>query len=131
MLWFYGYLTFSGFQGSLSKKWFNSPRSPLCNMYCTSRNKTGVAVGQEVEWPLGNHEIPSSIPFVSPINSVKCPRARRCEPQTTPNVQVLVPYQNHVRLTWFPLPLVCECVCEWVNLMHNLCKSPLIKVLYK
>ena len=29
MFWFYGYLTFSGFPGSLSKKRFNSPRSPL------------------------------------------------------------------------------------------------------
>ena len=28
-------------------------------------------------------------------------------------------------------PSVYECVCEWVNVMHNLCKAPWIKVLYK
>ena len=30
-------------------------------------------------------------------------------------------------LAWFPLPSVYACVCEWVNVMHNLCKAPWIK----
>ena len=36
-------------------------------------------------------------------------------------------------LAWFPLPSVYECVCEWVNEMHNLqyVKRLGLKVLYK
>ena len=41
-------------------------------------------------------------------------------------------------LAWFPPPSVYEwigecneCVCEWVNVMHNLCKAPWLKTLNK